>query len=67
MHTPQHSGNECPSSRASLNCGEKYALTEELYGEDYGDIQAPSFPEHAHAVDTRPSFLRMHVRAWGRG
>ena len=68
MHTPQHRGNECPSSRASSSCGERYALlTEELYGEDYRDLQAPSFlgaTEHAHAVDTRPSFL---CKAWGRG
>ena len=40
----------------------RYIYTDEgLYGEDYGDIQAPSFlgaKEHAHAVDTRHSFLR---------
>ena len=42
------------------SCGKKYVLVmKELNGEDYTDIQAPSFlgaTKHACAVDTRPSF-----------
>ena len=38
---------------------------EEVYGGDYGDTQAPGAMEHAHAVDTRPSFLRARTREPG--